>query len=122
MQFWLDKADDLQEGTYGVAAKDFSGDKLDDFIRWNFLAVQVELGEALQETNWKPWKPGHIDVTKSRDAFIEELVDSMFFLANIFNAYHISGEELVETYIKKYGVNQARGIAGLLKKTVKETT
>lgn len=49
-----------------------------DAYRLNLLAFGVELGEATQELNWKPWK----DAPADREALGTELVDALQFWAN----------------------------------------
>lgn len=86
-----------------------------EFIRWNVLALQDELHEALQEVGWKPWASScHIN----RDEFIGELVDAIHFLVNLFLVVGATADEVAERYAKKNHKNhlrQERGYTGLEK-------
>ena len=78
-------------------------------IRWNILALEDELHEALGETGWKPWASSrHFN----RDAFVSELVDAWHFLMNLFLIAGVDAEELTRAYNHKRDLNDARQRAG----------
>jgi dimeric dUTPase (all-alpha-NTP-PPase superfamily) len=80
-----------------------------DWIRWNILALEDELHEALAETGWKPWSTSqHIN----RDAFVSELVDAFHFLMNLMLVVDCSAEEFLAKYMQKRGINAKRQAEG----------
>lgn len=96
---------DLQIDGFNLDPLELEGDELMDFIRWNILALENELHEALSETGWKPWAASqHIN----REAFAKELVDALHFFANLCLAADISGQDLVEMYNSKRERNKER--------------
>lgn len=99
----------LQIKSYGADPVTLTGDEAADWIRWNVLALEDELHEALAETGWKPWATSrHIN----RDAFIGELVDSFHFLMNLMLVVDCSADEFLDKYFVKRGINAARQAAG----------
>jgi dimeric dUTPase (all-alpha-NTP-PPase superfamily) len=88
-----------------------TGDARADFIRWNMLATEDELHEALQETGWKPWAS---DRSLNREAYINELVDAFHFFMNLLLVASpgMDPEEIAADfevkYLKKRGVNAQR--------------
>jgi len=79
-----------------------------DAMRTYFMALVVELGELLQETDWKPWKDKqHID----RENIAEEFADVLAFLGVILiqlDALGVPPGVLANAYIHKTGKNVAR--------------
>jgi hypothetical protein len=105
----------LQQQSYGLDPSKMNDQEKMEFIRWNILALTDELHEALAETGWKPWaKSQHLN----RDAFVGELVDSFHFFMNLMIVADCSGDELLDRYFVKRGLNAKRqeqgydGIAG----------
>lgn len=95
------------------------GQELIEFIRWNVLALEDELHEALAEVVWKPWSSAPPDFINSA-AFIKELVDAFHFLMNLVLAATHSADEAAEIftdlYFKKADRNaerQTEGYTGL---------
>lgn len=81
------------------------GDELMEFIRWNVLALEDELHEAMGETGWKPWATSsHIN----REAFHGEMVDAFHFFMNLCLASGLSSARLFELYTEKLKKNIAR--------------
>lgn len=79
------------------------------WIRWNILALEDELHEALAETGWKPWASSqHLN----RDAFVGELVDAFHFLMNLMLVANCTAEEFLARYEEKRGINAARQAEG----------
>lgn len=106
----------LQRESFGNDPKHLSGEALIDFIRWNTLALEDELHEALAETGWKPWATSkHVN----RQAFIGELVDAFHFFMNLMLAVDCTADELFATYLEKHKLNakrQAEGYDGVSEK------
>lgn len=122
---WLHGQRVYQVETFGVDYAQMMKDvnAKTDYVTMNLNAAFLELGEAQQETPWKPWvKTGNRETQwqKKRDAFVGELVDVLFFVANALTAVNCSDEELATRYQQKMDVNiqrQAAGYDGLNKCT-----
>lgn len=77
-------------------------------------ALQVELGEFINELDWKPWKKHHVD----REAVVEEFADIMAFLGllmlHLEARYGITVEDLADAYLTKSvkNVDRANGRSG----------
>lgn len=100
---------ELQVNSFGADPKQLAGQEATEWIRWNVLALEDELHEALAEVGWKPWATSrHIN----RDAYISELVDSFHFLMNLMLVVDCTADEFLEKYFEKRGVNAARQAAG----------
>lgn len=85
------------------------------YVTMNLNAAFLELGEAQQETPWKPWaKTQDRQATwdKNRDKFVGELVDVLFFIGNALTAVGCTDEELAVRYQQKMDVNIQRQRAG----------
>lgn len=86
-----------------------------EYIRWNVLALEDELHEALQEMGWKPWSTSrHLN----REEYVGELIDALHFLVNLFLAAAVEPEEVMRRYVMKHHVNRQRqenGYTGLEK-------
>lgn len=99
----------LQVNSFGADPKDLDDDQKLEWIRWNVLALQDELHEALAETGWKPWaKSKHVN----RDAYVSELVDAFHFLMNLMLVVDCDADEFLAKYFEKRGINAARQAAG----------
>lgn len=116
MDKWLEKHKTFQTETYGT---DFDAFKTDfaartAFTTWNMHAAMIELGEATDETPWKPWATyDHGEVwEKNRKNFITENVDALFFIANGLVAAQVTDEELQAAYDAKTSVNIKRQVDG----------
>lgn len=107
---WLNKTLELQRESFDTDPPSLKGDERADYIMWNIAAAQVELAEALQETQWKPWGKhrGGVD----RNKFAEEIVDVMHFLANVLCCVGVTGEELTARYDDKRSTNAERQSTG----------
>lgn len=103
----------LQIESYGSDPRELMGDERIDFIRWNVLALEDELHEALAETGWKPWATSrHINT----DKFHGELVDAFHFFMNLCLVSGLTADQLLERYFEKRAINakrQARGYDGV---------
>lgn len=69
-------------------------------------ALVAELGEFLQEVQWKTWITERGGV--NRDQAVGELVDVAHFLANLANALGVTDEEWEARYIAKQARNAER--------------
>ncbi len=85
-----------------------------EWIQKNVLAMVSELGELLNEVNFKWWKNERpID----RDAACEEMVDVLHFFVSMCCCIGMDAQELFERYIEKnkenfdrqYGRSQKKG-------------
>jgi NTP pyrophosphatase (non-canonical NTP hydrolase) len=80
----------------------------------NFLAIQVELAELLQEMSWKPWDTSQpaISTFPQNQVIAEEFADVLAFLGHIMrilnDAYGISTNELAAAYRRKTEKNVSR--------------
>lgn len=97
---------ELQVNSYGKdPAAILDGHERMDFIRWNVLALEDELHEALAETGWKPWaKSQHVN----DEAFYGEMVDAWHFFMNLMLVTGMTAEKLEEGYRAKRLKNAAR--------------
>lgn len=100
---------ELQIKSYGNSPMDLDEAGRLEWIRWNILALEDELHEALAEVGWKPWaKSKHIN----RHAFVSELVDAFHFLMNLMLVVDCSADEFLEKYFEKRGLNAKRQADG----------
>lgn len=79
----------------------------------NFLALQVELVELLQEMDWKPWKPDELtDSWEQRKLIAAEFADVLAFLGHIVRILQddlgITSADLAEAYRVKTQKNVKR--------------
>jgi dimeric dUTPase (all-alpha-NTP-PPase superfamily) len=95
----------LQIKSYGADPGDLSKEDKIEFIRWNILAAEDELHEALQETSWKPWQTA---TYFKRDAFVSELVDVFHFLMNMMLVADCEADEFLQKYAEKRSINAQR--------------
>jgi hypothetical protein len=81
-----------------------------DYVSMNMTAAMIEMGEAFQEVPWKPWATINKAESwkRTRAAFIGEIVDVMFFLANALTAVGCTDEELAVRYSQKMTINERR--------------
>lgn len=100
---------ELQTESFGSDPTNLSVVDQLEWIRWNVLALEDELHEALAETGWKPWaKSKHIN----RDAYISELVDAFHFMLNLMLVVDCSADEFLTKYFEKRGINAQRQAEG----------
>ena len=99
----------LQVKSFGNDPKTLTEEERVEWIRWNMLALEDELHEALAETGWKPWATSkHVN----RMAFIGELVDAWHFFLNLLLVVDCDAAEFTQTYAKKRQLNAERQAAG----------
>ena len=78
-----------------------------EYIRWNVLALDDELHEALGETYWKPWakiSPGF----KDPERYLGEIADALHHLVNLCLAGGMSADDLMAAFEKKNKRNHQR--------------
>lgn len=113
---------ELQSTTFGKNFQRMLPAERIQYIKDMVLAATKELGEALDETGWKPWTTSrHVN----EEAYQAELVDTWHFLMNLMLATGREPEELADLlfdgYIRKRGLNvqrQAEGYDGVSSKCV----
>lgn len=109
LQWMLDAQRALQINTYGIDPPTLDGDERVEFIRWNVLALEDELHEALGEVGWKPWATSrHLN----RESYVGELVDAWHFLMNLLLVAGVTEEEFVARYDAKRRRNAERQVEG----------
>tara|TARA_R110000796_G_scaffold39383_4_gene98278 strand:+ start:8527 stop:8955 length:429 start_codon:yes stop_codon:yes gene_type:complete len=100
---------ELQKKSFGTDPTMLDDEQKMDFIRWNVLALEDELHEALAETGWKPWATSkHVN----RAAYIAELVDAFHFLMNLMLVVDCSADEFLQKYAEKRKINVQRQVEG----------
>lgn len=92
-----------QSETYGYRPAEMSVDQLITYIRDQHQAAIMELGEALDETSWKPWAQGS---WIRRDAFVNELIDVLHFWINMVLAAggKMSATELADEIFTRFAL------------------
>ena len=115
METMLELQHKLQVEAYKKDPADLSDEERAEFIRWNILALEDELHEALAEVGWKPWATSrHLN----REEYVGELVDAFHFFMNLMLVAGVSAAELTERYLEKRDRNATRqkdgydGVAG----------
>lgn len=77
----------------------------DEWIQKYMMAMFVEMGEMMNETNYKWWKnPKTVD----QGAIKEELVDVLHFFVSVCLRAGMSAEELYNLYLQKNQENILR--------------
>lgn len=106
----LESTRELQAHSFDVDPAHLDDEAWADYVRDMTLAAIVELTEFLQETRWKPWKAeqGRPEGPDADVAAVEELVDVLHFLMNLFVAMSVDGEELETSYRAKHEINVDR--------------
>lgn len=105
----LDAQYELQKKSFNNDPKDLVVEDQLEWVRWNVLALQDELHEALAETGWKPWASKKFI---NRDAYVSELVDAFHFLMNLMLVVDCSADEFLDKYFEKRGLNEKRQAEG----------
>ncbi|NPV71290.1 MAG: dUTPase [Firmicutes bacterium] len=105
----MDKLDDifrLQEmfDTSLASRRDLSY-STEEWVQKETLAILAELGELLDEVNFKWWKNPH---PVDRERVTEELVDILHFYVSMCLKVGLSAESLHSAYVKKNRENFLR--------------
>lgn len=111
----------LQRESFKLDPCLLSGSEQAEFVRWNVLALEDELHEALAEVNWKPWATAEPGV-RDYDAFLGELVDAFHFLMNLALVAGFDPEQAAHAFAHRYAKKadrnaerQEEGYTGLAK-------
>ena len=76
-----------------------------ELIKNQILALFDEVGEALREVPWKPWKINqHFNVNKFR----MELIDVFHFLINLFLLSGMNSRQVINLFKNKNKINVKR--------------
>lgn len=102
----------LQQESFHLDPRRLEGQARAEFVRWNILALEDELHEAMQEMRWKLWDHGAPGEWVDRDAFVKELVDALHFLLNLFLTADVERDEVFTRYVAKRQVNASRQLEG----------
>lgn len=102
---WIMRTRVLQREAFGVDPVKLEGKEREEYIRWNVLAAEDELHEALGEVSWKPWASKEYF---NRDEFVGELVDVLHFVGNLLAVAQVTGTELTTRYSGKQQKNRDR--------------
>lgn len=105
----LEAQHQLQINSYGKDPASLTGEERAEFIRWNILAAEDELHEALAEVGWKPWATSR---PLNYGAFKGELVDAFHFFMNLMLVAGITADEFLTAYQVKREKNAKRQIEG----------
>lgn len=101
---------ELQLESFGLDPRRLDGEARAEFVRWNVLALEDELHEALAEIRWKPWAVAQ-GAWVGRDAYVGELVDALHFLMNLLLVADVEPGEVAARYAAKRATNAARQAA-----------
>lgn len=101
---------DAQRETYGYAFNEMNVDALIQYIRDQHQAADIELGEALNETDWKPWTRGERRIR--RDEFMNELIDVLHFWLNMVLAVggRSSAQELADEIFTRFALKNRTNV------------
>jgi dimeric dUTPase (all-alpha-NTP-PPase superfamily) len=102
---WFELQHELQRDCFDVDVDDFSPDERAAYIRWNALALIVEVTELLNESGWKPWSSKQF---VNSDRALSEFVDVMHFLANLGLAMGVQPNDVGAAYVAKQAENRQR--------------
>lgn len=94
----------LQYGSFGYDFTKMSSDERARYIFESYVGVVKEVGEALDEIDWKPWTTG--PRTVRRDEFMNELVDTLHFWINMALAASggMSSTELADEIFTRFAL------------------
>lgn len=105
LQLMFDQHSELQQRYIGQHPSTLTGDELVQYIKDMYIATIKELGEMLDEVNWKPWTSGN-EVNFHRAK--QEIIDEWHFLMNRWLALGGTAQEFYTMYIVKNAVNHQR--------------
>lgn len=113
--FWMQR--NLQNKSFGFDFAKMTADDRIDYLRLQTLAAINELGEALDEVDWKPW--AQVAERKvRREQFVNELVDVLHFWINMVLAVSgkMSSQEIADEVFTRFAlknrVNAERQVNG----------
>lgn len=113
-QKMLARQDDLQAFLLGRRPIDLDDDEKAAFLRNMALALNAEVTEVLEETNWKPWatRPDGQGVVRNLPAYTSELADVYIFFMNLMLLGGVSTMDLAKAVQGKQEKNLARWTSG----------
>jgi len=82
----------------------------DEAVKNCCLSIVSEVGEVLQEINWKPWRKKKVKVNNWR--VLRELNDILQFWANAVTAMGYSHDDVKKALEEKWEINSRRAKAG----------
>lgn len=90
----------------GIKFENMTVEEVIDYIRKYALALTVEVVETLNETEWKPWKPGELKINHL--GYRQELADVFIFFMNLMLADGIEADEMMQYVLDKININRHR--------------
>ena len=99
LQRMLQLQEQLQVDTYGFNFQRMLPNNRVQYIKDMQQAAIMELGEALNEVDWKTWVPTS---RINRDAYVGELVDVLHFIMNMLLALGDTPEDLAQEIFTRY--------------------
>jgi len=104
--FELQKDFQILLGNYIPIGKSCITDLINiELIKNQILALYDEIGEALNEVPWKPWK---INQEFNVSKFRMELIDVFHFLINLFLLSGIQAQDVFKLFVSKNKINVRR--------------
>ena len=101
---WVEDQSELQNAVGNAVP--FAGAALSEYLRWNSLALMIEMGEAMAHVSWKPWTVDEPWLERSK--FLEEMADVALFMGNMLAAVGCSTEEFEMLVSEKQDVVRSR--------------
>jgi hypothetical protein len=102
----------LQREAFGINFDEMNAVQVVQYIRDQHQALGMELSEALDEVEWKPWAQTFLNPRINRGAFVGELVDVLHFWMNM--ALAVSGsstiEELADEIFTRYALKNRTNV------------
>ena len=87
---------------------DFSNMPLIQYIRLMFIGIVTEACEAIEQTDWKPWKQSTgVNPGQSKN-FKKEIIDIWHFLINLTIASGMDADNVLEMFRAKNKINIER--------------
>jgi dimeric dUTPase (all-alpha-NTP-PPase superfamily) len=108
----------LMQSELNNAITDWSAQDWQTMFDKTCIAIQHEVCEAQQETNWKYWTFNHNkpDLPKLK----EELADILHFFFNLCLLAGMSGDDIEYEYKRKNAINHQRVLNGYVKDSSKK--
>lgn len=105
----------LQIEAFAVDPTKLTGEDRVEYVRMNVLAAVDELMEMLHHVNgWKNWQTERSRAGEIADlqAYVEEGVDVLHFVANLLNVSGIEDDALDHLFARKQKLNARRQVEG----------
>jgi dimeric dUTPase (all-alpha-NTP-PPase superfamily) len=101
----MDRQLELQRDSFMIDPTELSGEARNNYVAAMATALNVEIGEALQEISWKPWASGE---WFHREAYLMELIDALHFWMNLVLIATNDPMDVIEVYMRKAQINADR--------------